>query len=46
MNERDEAAQHALRAYFVENGMLLCILPYLDLVGGNWNATWRWLVCI
>ena len=42
MNERDEAAQRALRAYFAENGMLLCNesrdLPYLDLVGGNWNA--------
>ena len=42
MNERDEAAQHALRSYFAQNGMLLCNesceLPYLDLVGGNWNA--------
>ena len=42
MNEQDEAAQYALRAYFAENGMLLCNesreLPYLDLVGGSWNA--------
>lgn len=42
MNERDDAAQSALRSYFKENGMLLCNesrdLPYLDLVGGNWNA--------
>ena len=42
MNERDEAAQHALRPYFAQNGMLLCNesreLPYLDLVGGSWNA--------
>jgi len=42
MNERDEAAQRALNAYFAKNGMLLCNesseLPYLDLVGGNWNV--------
>lgn len=42
MNERDETARQALSAYFSENGMLLCNesseLPYLDLVGGNWNA--------
>ena len=42
MNERDETAKRALCAYFADNGMLLCNesseLPYLDLVGGNWNT--------
>ena len=42
MLEQDEQARGALIAYFRENGLLLCNenpkLPYLDLVGGNWNA--------
>lgn len=37
-----DPAREALTSYFAENGMLLCNasaeLPYLDLVGGNWNA--------
>ena len=35
-------AQEALKHYFTQNGMLLCNqsaeLPYLELVGGDWNA--------
>lgn len=42
MNERDERAKEALITYFSHNGLLLCNenaeLPYLDLVGGSWNA--------
>ena len=42
MTERDEAAREALLRYFSQNGLLLCNesaqLPYLDLVGGSWNA--------
>ena len=42
MPEQDEKARGALIAYFRENGLLLCNenpkLPYLDQVGGNWNA--------
>ena len=42
MLEQDEKARGALITYFRENGLLLCNenpkLPYLDLVGGNWNA--------
>jgi len=42
MQTQDEQARAALIAYFGENGLLLCnenpALPYLDLVGGNWNA--------
>ena len=42
MNAKDESAREALLGYFSQNGMLLCNenaeLPYLDLVGGSWNA--------
>ena len=42
MQTQDEQARGALITYFGENGLLLCnenpALPYLDLVGGNWNA--------
>ena len=42
MNPQVDLAREALLAYFAQNGMLLCNeskeLPYLDLVGGNWNA--------
>ena len=42
MQTQDEQARAALIAYFGENGLLLCnenpALPYLDFVGGNWNA--------
>jgi hypothetical protein len=42
MNGRDERAKEALLIYFSHNGLLLCNenaeLPYLDLVGGSWNA--------
>lgn len=38
----DAHAQSALNDYFSQNGLLLCNeseeLPFLDLVGGNWNA--------
>lgn len=39
---QDERAREALLGYFSQNGFLLCNenteLPYLDFVGGNWNA--------
>ena len=42
MQTQDKQARGALITYFGENGLLLCnenpALPYLDLVGGNWNA--------
>lgn len=42
MSGQDEIAKSALLTYFSENGLLLCNenaqLPYLDFVGGNWNA--------
>lgn len=42
MSPQVDPAKEALIAYFTYNGMLLCNeskeLPYLDLVGGNWNA--------
>ena len=42
MDAREEQARGALITYLGENGLLLCnenpALPYLDLVGGNWNA--------
>ena len=42
MTAQDETAREALLRYFSQNGLLLCNksvqLPYLDLVGGNWNA--------
>ena len=37
-----DPAREALKQYFTQNGLLLCNenaeLPYLDLVGGSWNA--------
>ncbi len=42
MDGQDERAREALLGYFSQNGLLLCNenaeLPYLGLVGGNWNA--------
>lgn len=42
MDAREEQARGALTSFFSENGLLLCNenteLPYLELVGGSWNA--------
>ena len=42
MPRREQQAQDPLEQYFSQNGMLLCNqsaeLPYLELVGGDWNA--------
>ena len=42
MHTQDAQAREALITYFAGNGLLLCnenpALPYLDFVGGNWNA--------
>ena len=42
MREPADPAREALKQYFSQNGLLLCNenaeLPYLDLVGGSWNA--------
>ena len=42
MSTQVDPAREALLTYFAHNGMLLCNesaeLPFLDLVGGNWNA--------
>jgi len=42
MIQQNDPACEALIRYFSKSGMLLCNaseeLPYLDLVGGNWNA--------
>jgi len=42
MMQQPDFAREALEHYFSQNGMLLCNtseeLPYLELVGGNWNA--------
>ena len=42
MTAREKQAREALLDYFSQNGLLLCnesaALPYLDLVGGSWNA--------
>ena len=42
MDAREEQARGALISYFSEYGLLLCNenteLPYLELVGGSWNA--------
>ena len=42
MRKPADPAREALKQYFSQNGLLLCNenteLPYLDLVGGSWNA--------
>ncbi|NLI54313.1 MAG: hypothetical protein GX417_08285 [Clostridiales bacterium] len=42
MRGRDERGRDALLTYFSQYGLLLCnenaALPYLELVGGSWNA--------
>ena len=42
MSAQADPAREALKQYFSQNGLLLCNenaeLPFLDLVGGSWNA--------